>query len=313
MKHYWIIILLCITLSSLKAENNTTLEKMTLYTPELEKKHQSTYDRFKKFFSKYDNTLMEDLAIYVVDMFVPDEMIRSTKDVFDNRKDKSFKGHVEHVPQVLSNDVSNVFLSTFYYYMQDISKITDKVWSNQVCTPSSFQYKISLEPKEPLLTLKIDDEHARGVTENGIVLPVNENFPHAFYPYAAEPNGCSAEGFQDLYDQSNLVSDDDEWLSEACNEHDRCYFTLGKTSQECNSEFIVNTIDACTQISSIHTIVSMGTKNAFCNVKALSIATGANSCAEEYFSHSQREQKAYMQWVRKYEHTYRNAIMKDRN
>lgn len=311
MKHYWIIILLSITLSSLKAENNTTLEKMTLYTPELEKKHQSNYDRFKKFFSNYDHALIEDIAIYVVDMFVPDEMIRSMKDVFDNRKDKSFNGHVEDVPKVLSNDVSNVFLSTFYYYMQDISKITDKVWSNKVCRPSTFQYHNALEPQEPLLTLKVEDEHARGVTENGIVLPFNENFPDAFYPYASVPNGCSAEEFQNLYNQSNRVYDDNVWLSKACNEHDRCYYTLGKTSQECNSEFIVNTIDACTQISSIHTIVSMGTKNAFCNLKALIIATGANSCAEEYFSHSQREQKAYIQWVRRYEHAYKNAIMKN--
>ena len=149
-----------------------------------------------------------------------------------------------------------------------------------------------------------------GHTENGVILPVNDNFPNAYYPYAQKPDGCSAEGLHDLYRQSNKLSDDDKWLTEACNEHDRCYSTIGTTSQECNSQFIVNAIDSCNAISAEKTVLTLGSKNAFCGFKGLMVATGANSCAKKYFSRAQREQKLYMQWVENYEKAYRSIIGK---
>ena len=297
--------------TTLQAKENTiTLNpnKITsVYTLHVDKEDESTYDKFENLFSDYDGTFMEDMFIYTADIFMPDEIIRSTKDIIEHRKDKGFDKSIENFPKTLGNDAFNMFLTTGYYYMQDISQVTERVWSEELCDPDCFRYEASKEPKEPILDLKESDKNARGVSSNGIVLPINENFPYAFYPYAKIPDGCSAEGFKDLYKQSNLISDDNKWLTEACNLHDRCYATIGKTSQQCNSKFIVDILDACNDISNTKTVLSMGSKNAFCGMKALSIATGANSCAEKYFLKAQRQQKIYFQWVKEYEEMYRDA------
>lgn len=304
-------IIFFILYSTLQAqENNITLDSnqvLSVYTLQVNKTTESTYDKFEKLFSEYDGTFIEDMFIFSADMFIPDEIIRTTKDIIENRENKGFSNNLGSLPKILGNDAFNMFLTTSYYYMQDISQITEKIWSDEVCDPDCFKYYTSKEPKVPLLHLKKDDKEARGVSKHGIVLPINENFPHALYPYAKIPDGCSAEGFRDLYRQSNLISDDEKWLTKACNVHDRCYSTIGKTYQECNSNFIINILDSCNTISNTKTMLSMGSKNAFCSMKALSIATGANSCAEKYFKKAQRQQKKYFQWVKEYEEMYHNA------
>jgi len=258
-------------------------------------------------FSDYNKHLIEDVVTYSVDIFIPDELIRATKDVIKNREKKGFDSHIEKIAKELGNDAYNIVLTTSYYHMQDISRITEDLWDEHACNPDSFEYTTSKEPKEPLLDLKENDQHARGVTNSGVILPINDNFPNAFYPYAAIPNGCSAEGLQDLYEQSNDISNDDTWLREACNEHDRCYFTEGSSSKECNAKFIISAVDACNSISTRDTILFLGTKNAFCGIKGLTISTGANSCAKKYFAHAQKQQKAYNHWISRYEKMYFRA------
>lgn len=294
--------------------NNTVndLEVITVRTLEIKKSKKSSYDRFEELFSDYDGTWMEDMFIYSADIFMPDEMMRATKDVIKNRRDKGHSSHAEVYPKSLGNDAYNMFLTTMYYYIQDIYQITGQVWSDEVCTPDTFIYDEDKEPKKVFLELKATDKDSRGVTENNIVLPVNDNFPNAFYPYAKKPDGCTTDGLEDLYKQSNKISDDDQWLTEACNEHDRCYSTIGTTSQECNSEFIVNAIDACNAISAENTVLSMGSKNAFCGFKGFAISTGANYCAKKYFDKVQRQQKIYMEWVERYEKAYLDAKAKQK-
>lgn len=267
----------------------------------------TNYEKFERKFSEYDDTWFEDMFFYSIDMFIPDEVTRIVKDVLENRQDEGFGDQTEEIPQTLANDSYNMLLGTAYYYMQDMARITERVWKNEACNPAHFAYNRSIEPKVPLLDLNECDPLARGVSKNGVVLPFNENFPNALYPYAAKPDGCSAEGLQDLYDQSNDISDDDEWLKKACDRHDECYYTEGTTSKACNSKFIVEIIDACNSIKSTDTIKYMGMKNSFCGIKGLLVASGANACARRYFAHAQKMQRAYNLWVQRYEKAYFEA------
>ena len=54
----------------------------------------------------------------------------------------------------------------------------------------------------------------------------------------------------------------------------------------------------------------MGTRNAICGMKALTISSAANACAEKYFVAAQRKQKAYNQWVIRYEKAFIKAKRK---
>lgn len=281
----------------------TVKTTMPMYIEKPKKGSKKLYQKFENLFSDYDGNLLENMFTYAADIVIPDENILATKEIINNRIDRGFDSEAK----VLLNDFYSIFLTTAYYQMQDISRITEELWEEEVCDPDTFEYNTSKEPKEPILTLQECDENARGVTKNGIVLPVNPNFPDAFYPYAAKPDGCSAEGLQDVYDDANKFSDDDEWLREACNTHDRCYFTLGTSSKECNAQFIIDAVDSCNNISNKNTLLFMGTKNAFCGVKGLLVSTAANSCAHKYFAEAQREQKAYHQWIIRYEKAYTKA------
>ena len=284
-------------------ETNTT----NISTERPKKVSESFYKKFENFFSDYNDNWVENMFTYTADMMMPDEMMMATKEVIKNRIDKKFDSSIEHLPKILGNDAYNFLLITTYYHMQDMSRITDELWEEDACDPDTFEYNISKEPKEPLLHLKANHKDARGVTENGIVLPINLNFPDAFYPYAAKPDGCSAEGLQDVYNDANKFFDDDRWIKEACNAHDRCYFTQGSTSKECNAQFIVDAVDSCNNISGLQTVLFMGSRNAVGGIKALSVTTVANACAEKYFLQSQKKQKAYNQWVSRYEQAYSRA------
>jgi hypothetical protein len=271
------------------------------------KNSKSLYRKFKDLFSDYDGDWVEDIATYPIDIMMPDEAIQATEDIIDNRNHQEFSSQAEQIPKQMGNDAYNMVLTTAYYHFQDISRITNEIWEDDACDPDTFEYNTSKDPQQPLLYLKANDENARGVTKNGIVLPVNPNFPDAFYPYASRPDGCSAEGLQDVYDLANDFSNDDEWLEEACNAHDRCYYTEGTSSKECNQKFIVEAVDSCNNISNLDTVFFMGMKNAFCGFKGLTVSSAANACAEKYFAEAQRKQKAYNQWVANYEKAYIKA------
>lgn len=271
---------------------------------------KSIYRKFKDLFSDYDESWVEDMVTYPIDIFMPDEAMQATEDTIDNRNRQEFSSQLEHIPKQMGNDAYNMLLTTAYYHFQDISRITNGIWEDEACDPDSFEYNASIDPKEPLLYLKASDEEARGVTKNGIVLPINPNFPDALYPYASRPDGCSAEGLQDVYDLANDFSNDDEWLEEACNAHDRCYYSEGTSSKECNEKFIVEAIDSCNNISNLDTVLYMGMKNTFCGFKALTVSSAANACAEKYFADAQKKQKAYNQWIIKYEKAYMKAKRK---
>ena len=97
------IILFFILFSTLQAiDNNNSvddLDVITVRTLEIKKSKKSSYDRFEDLFSDYDGTWMEDMFIYSADMFMPDEIMRATKDVIKNRRDKGHSSHAEVYPK----------------------------------------------------------------------------------------------------------------------------------------------------------------------------------------------------------------------
>lgn len=72
-------------------------------------------------------------------------------------------------------------------------------------------------------------------------IPDNRDFPNAQYPYAQAPDGCS--GWQ------NTRQVRDTWgpvkFTEACNNHDRCYYTRGSNWNTCNERFYSDLRTAC--------------------------------------------------------------------
>lgn len=283
------------------------VDSVRVYIPKQRKTSNKFYRKFKKLFSDYDKTWVEDMMTYSIDIVMPDEMMLATEDVMDHRDQKGLGYHAKDIPKKLSNDAYSIMLTTAYYHFQDVARITEELWEDDACNPDIFNYDKSKDPKEPLLHLKASDKNARGVTKNGVVLPINNNFPRAFYPYAVRPDGCSAEGLQDVYDLANDFSNDEPWLKKACDNHDRCYFTEGTTSKECNEQFIIEAVDTCNHISNEDTLLYMGMKNAFCGFKGLTVSSAANACADKYFAEAQKKQKAYNQWVINYEKAYIRA------
>ena len=301
-----VILFVFTTNISANIETNTSVQTVgTLKHTQVshKKKKESKYDKFERTFSSYDGNFFKDMFVYSFDIMMPDEVIKAAKDVVNYREKRGYDDENKELPRTVSTDAYNFFLTTGYYYMQDITQITQRLWNKSICSPDTFIYDKKLNPVLNV-TLKENEDGARGVTVNGIVLPFNRNFPAAQYPYAKIPNGCSAEELEYVYDLSNTFSNDDKWISKACDEHDKCYSTIGVTYKECNEKFVVDTIDSCNAISARSTVLFMGSKNAFCGFKALTIATGANSCAKKYFQKAQKKQKAYNAWVETYEKAY---------
>jgi hypothetical protein len=72
-------------------------------------------------------------------------------------------------------------------------------------------------------------------------IPYNPDFPNALFPYAQAPDGCS--GWSDpgqVRDTWGPVN-----FTEACNAHDRCYYTWGELSENCNTQFHLDLKWAC--------------------------------------------------------------------
>ncbi len=67
-------------------------------------------------------------------------------------------------------------------------------------------------------------------------------FKKALYPYAKAPDGCSSWS-------NNPYQVRDTWglvdFRPACNEHDRCYYTLGSDANDCNARFCRHLSRAC--------------------------------------------------------------------
>jgi hypothetical protein len=72
-------------------------------------------------------------------------------------------------------------------------------------------------------------------------IPYNSDFPMAQYPYAQALDGCSGwsnpNQVPDTYGSVNFT--------EGCNQHDRCYYTLGSNWNTCNERLYSDLRAAC--------------------------------------------------------------------
>ena len=72
-------------------------------------------------------------------------------------------------------------------------------------------------------------------------IPYNSDFPNAQYPYAQAPDGCS--GLQSTREVRDTWGPVD--FTDACNNHDRCFYTLGSNWNTCNTRFLKDLNEAC--------------------------------------------------------------------
>ena len=76
-------------------------------------------------------------------------------------------------------------------------------------------------------------------------IPFNSNFPNAQYPYSQAPDACS--GVTDRPDNNGEIRD--TWgpvdFREACNTHDKCYYTVGSNRNTCNERLYSDLRAAC--------------------------------------------------------------------
>jgi hypothetical protein len=72
-------------------------------------------------------------------------------------------------------------------------------------------------------------------------IPSNPDFPKAQYPYAQAPDGCSGwQNPREVRDTWGPVN-----FTEACNRHDKCYYTLGSNWNTCNERYYSDLRAAC--------------------------------------------------------------------
>jgi hypothetical protein len=144
---------------------------------------------------------------------------------------------------------------------------------------------------------------------NGI--PYNSDFPKAQYPYAQAPDGCSGPTHpHQVRDTWGPVS-----FNEACNRHDRCYYTANSTWQSCNQRFFSDLRSACERDLRIATRVPAPTllepgrtlkvylppeptSLSTCYGLATTYYSGVQAgVVANYFNKAQDMQKRYNSWV----------------
>lgn len=181
---------------------------------------------------------------------------------------------------------------------------------------------------EPAPTVPVLQEKAH-LTEtdcgsiNGVDLPCwqdylssdgyegDESLP--YYPYAKRPNGCSfpqtTPGTHDIINVAGLAIS----FSDICNQHDRCYYTLGTVPWECNSPFTESLRARCVyefmhQPVNALDVLSLGVSReeaqVLCNTEAMLIS-GAVIGAQNY-SHrlAQERQREYLARVDRFVRNY---------
>ena len=135
-------------------------------------------------------------------------------------------------------------------------------------------------------------------------IPYNSEFPKAQYPYAQAPDGCS--GWNDpkeVRDTWGPVS-----FKDACNQHDKCYYTVGSKWNTCNERYYSDLRTACER--DLRTAVRnpiTGKKYylppdpvrlSTCYGIATTYYSGVQvGVALDVFKDAQRKQKKYDEWV----------------
>lgn len=109
------------------SENNTPVIT-TVKTENIHIDSKYNSSNFKNKLRDYDGTLFENMFIYGIDIVVPDEIFKATESILNHRKNQDIDVNTQERLKMFFQDSYNVFLTTGYYYMQDIANITEQVW-----------------------------------------------------------------------------------------------------------------------------------------------------------------------------------------
>ncbi|MBD2679749.1 MULTISPECIES: hypothetical protein [Nostoc] len=158
-----------------------------------------------------------------------------------------------------------------------------------------------------LLVSLVADAHWDGYADddygsyNSYKLPYNSDFPKAYYPYAQRPDGCSLPWEEPgLHDKFQFGSYEANFRP-ACYEHDKCFYTIGSSFDECSRNFYAATRAACEKAageSPVTTFFSGGISVATCYTWATSTFGAVWSDGGwTAFRAAQNMQHRYMAWV----------------
>jgi hypothetical protein len=131
-------------------------------------------------------------------------------------------------------------------------------------------------------------------------IPYNPKYPNAQYPYAQAPNGCGPTGIfgsspTDVRDTWGSVK-----FTEACNSHDRCYYTLKSGWNNCNRRFYSDLRAACERdVPKIPLIqIPEPTTLATCyGIASAYYAAVQGGVALSVYDDAQKLQKSYEEWL----------------
>jgi len=110
----------------------------------------------------------------------------------------------------------------------------------------------------------------------------DSGWPDSNYPYYERENGCSIPVIGFAFDAK---------FKPACDQHDRCYMTLGKQKSECENAFYNDMKEICNDIT-FFDYLSLGTSLRICHATASAMAS-ATASNPYHFRISQTNQGRY--------------------
>lgn len=123
----------------------------------------------------------------------------------------------------------------------------------------------------------------------------DESLP--FFPYAKRPNGCTVFNYRPGEMDTFEARGEHFSFKEACDNHDKCYYTLGSLRNECNKAFYEDLSKECSHGNE--------TSKPACMRRASIFYNGVSLAASIVHTNSQERQQAYIERVMKYVHDYK--------
>jgi len=124
--------------------------------------------------------------------------------------------------------------------------------------------------------------------------PYNPDFPLASYPFAQKPDGCS--GWNSPKQVPDSIAGID--FTSACNQHDKCYYTLGSDFHKCNANFLADLKSECVRQSNsaFEKVVVLPTcLTTVPLIYSLSVEAAARWAGVH--NDAQNRQREYIKWV----------------
>jgi hypothetical protein len=153
-------------------------------------------------------------------------------------------------------------------------------------------------------------------SKNGIAIPCWDDFKESdegneslpFYPYAKRANGCSIPGGRPgEYDNFGSLGYNFSFR-EPCNNHDRCYYTLGTDANDCNTRYRAELFQVChngaSQPLKPQDFLTGGTSRAAainnCLTRADFMSQAVFAAQQKYHPEAQNTQADYLRAVNNY-------------